>query len=149
MKTQLRGQATPPRIVRAGELELDRNTYRVFLSGAEVILTATEFKLLEFFMTRRGVVFSRDQLLDAVWGMDRAVTNRTVDVYILRLRQKIEADPSNPVLIRSVRGFGYSFNKDAVRNRLAGHHSLDLDSAWWRTSMPLTRNRVSSAILVA
>jgi DNA-binding response OmpR family regulator len=64
-------------------------------------------------MTRRGVVFSREQLLDAVWGMGRAVTNRTVDVYVLRLRQKIEADPSTPVLIRSVRGFGYTFNKDA------------------------------------
>jgi DNA-binding response OmpR family regulator len=61
-------------------------------------------------MNRPGVVFSREQLLDAVWGHDRAVTDRTVDVYILRLRQKIEADPANPLLIRSVRGFGYSFN---------------------------------------
>ena len=61
-------------------------------------------------MSRPGVVFSREQLLDAVWGHDRAVTDRTVDVYILRLRQKIESDPANPLLIRSVRGFGYSFN---------------------------------------
>jgi DNA-binding response OmpR family regulator len=61
-------------------------------------------------MSRPGVVFSREQLLDSVWGHDRAVTDRTVDVYILRLRQKIEADPANPTLIRSVRGFGYSFN---------------------------------------
>ena len=63
-------------------------------------------------MSRPGVVFSREQLLDAVWGHDRAVTDRTVDVYILRLRQKIEADPANPFLIRSVRGFGYSFNNN-------------------------------------
>ena len=57
---------------------------------------------------------SREQLLDSVWGHDRAVTDRTVDVYILRLRQKIEADPANPVFIRAVRGFGYSFNETTV-----------------------------------
>ncbi|HSB45929.1 MAG TPA: helix-turn-helix domain-containing protein, partial [Nitrospira sp.] len=75
--------------------------------------TATEFRLLEFLMGRPEVVFNREQLLDAVWGHDRAVTDRTVDVYILRLRQKIEADPANPRMIRSVRGFGYSFAVDA------------------------------------
>ena len=58
-------------------------------------------------MIRPGIVFSREQLLDGVWGHDRAVTDRTVDVYILRLRQKVEADPANPSYIRSVRGFGY------------------------------------------
>jgi len=63
-------------------------------------------------MSRRGIVFSREQLLDAVWGLDKAVTDRTVDVYILRLRQKLEEDPSNPTLIRSVRGFGYSFARE-------------------------------------
>jgi DNA-binding response OmpR family regulator len=63
-------------------------------------------------MSRPGVVFSREQLLDAVWGHDRAVTDRTVDVYILRLRQKIEADTTNPNFIRSVRGFGHSFNEN-------------------------------------
>jgi DNA-binding response OmpR family regulator len=74
----------------------------------ELTLTATEFRLLEFLMSRPGVVFSREQLLDAVWGHDRAVTDRTVDVYILRLRQKIElADGTS--FLRSVRGFGYSF----------------------------------------
>ena len=60
-------------------------------------------------MGRSGVVFSRDQLLDAVWGHDRAITDRAVDVYILRLRQKIEPDPVNPALLHSVRGFGYTF----------------------------------------
>ncbi len=70
-------------------------------------------------MSRPGVVFSREQLLDAVWGHDRAVTDRTVDVYILRLRQKIEADPANPALIRSVRGFGYSFNSSVAQQEEA------------------------------
>jgi DNA-binding response OmpR family regulator len=69
-------------------------------------------------MSRPGVVFSREQLLDAVWGHDRAVTDRTVDVYILRLRQKIETD-DNPSFIRSVRGFGYSFNSEVPAERTA------------------------------
>jgi len=101
------------RLLKAASLELDRSSCEVRLDGSPLTLTATEFRLLEFLMTRPGVVFSREQLLDSVWGHDRAVTDRTVDVYILRLRQKIEADPANPALIRSVRGFGYSFNVTA------------------------------------
>jgi DNA-binding response OmpR family regulator len=112
IKIQFRGQQAAARALKAGALELDRNSCRVRLNGAALSLTATEFRLLEFLMTRPGVVFSREQLLDAVWGHDRAVTDRTVDVYILRLRQKIEADPTNPMFIRSVRGFGYSFNEN-------------------------------------
>lgn len=111
IKIQFRGQTSPSRVLKAGGLELDRTSCRVRLHGGPLSLTATEFRLLEFLMSRPGVVFSREQLLDAVWGHDRAVTDRTVDVYILRLRQKTESDPTNPVLIRSVRGFGYSFNE--------------------------------------
>lgn len=113
IKIQFRPQAAPQRALKASGLELDRSACRVWLNGDEIQLTATEFRLLEFLMTRPGVVFSREQLLDSVWGHDRAVTDRTVDVYILRLRQKIETDPQNPSLIRSVRGFGYSFNEAA------------------------------------
>src|SRR5687767_6611371 len=105
IKIQFRGQASPVRTLKAGGIELDRNSCRVFLNGGELTLTATEFRLLEFLMTRPGVVFSREQLLNAVWGHDRAVTDRTVDVYILRLRQKVEPDPANPTYVRSVRGF--------------------------------------------
>ncbi len=112
IKIQFRGTAAPARVLKAGALELDRSSCRVRMNGAELTLTATEFRLLEFLMSRPGIVFSREQLLDAVWGHDRAVTDRTVDVYILRLRQKTEADPQNPRLIRSVRGFGYSFNHE-------------------------------------
>ena len=110
IKIQFRGQAQPVRTLKAGGLELDRNACRVFLRGGELTLTATEFRLLEFLMTRPGIVFSREQLLNSVWGHDRAVTDRTVDVYVLRLRQKVETDPTNPLFIRSVRGFGYSFS---------------------------------------
>ena len=113
IKIQFRGQATATRLLKAASLELDRSSCEVRLDGSPLTLTATEFRLLEFLMSRPGVVFSREQLLDSVWGHDRAVTDRTVDVYILRLRQKIEADPANPALIRSVRGFGYSFNVTA------------------------------------
>ena len=111
IKIQFRTQAQPVRALKAGGLDLDRQSCRVRLHGQALSLTATEFKLLEFLMSRPGVVFSREQLLDAVWGHDRAVTDRTVDVYILRLRQKIEGDPTNTQFIRSVRGFGYSFNE--------------------------------------
>lgn len=112
IKIQFRTQAAPPnRVLQSGQLELDRSSCRVRLNGQLLSLTATEFRLLEFLMSRPGVVFSREQLLDAVWGHDRAVTDRTVDVYILRLRQKIEGDATNPGYIRSVRGFGYSFNE--------------------------------------
>jgi DNA-binding response OmpR family regulator len=101
------------KLLKAGNLELDRTRCLVHLSGQELSLTATEFRLLEFLMTRPGVVFSREQLLDAVWGHDRAVTDRTVDVYILRLRQKIETT-DGVSFIRSVRGFGYSFNSEIL-----------------------------------
>jgi DNA-binding response OmpR family regulator len=114
IKIQFRSQQQPARTLQIGGLNLDRSSCRVTLQGAALSLTATEFRLLEFLMTRPGVVFSREQLLDSVWGHDRAVTDRTVDVYILRLRQKIEQDPTNPLYIRSVRGFGYSFNEVAV-----------------------------------
>jgi len=114
IKNQFRTTSTPARSMRAGALELDRSSCRVLLNSSEVSLTATEFRLLEFLMSRPGVVYGREQLLDAVWGHDRAVTDRTVDVYVLRLRQKIEVDPTNPAFIRAVRGFGYSFNENAM-----------------------------------
>ncbi|MCL4852710.1 MAG: response regulator transcription factor, partial [Bryobacteraceae bacterium] len=113
IKIQFRGTAAPVRVLKAGGLELDRGSCRVHLNGTELTLTATEFRLLEFLMGHPGVVFSREQLLNAAWGHDRAVTDRTVDVYILRLRQKIEKDAANPTIIRSVRGFGYSFDAAA------------------------------------
>ena len=109
IKLQFRNQASPPRTLEAAGLELDTTSRQVRLRGAPLSLTATEFRLLEFLMARPGVVFSREQLLNSVWGQDRAITDRAVDVYVLRLRQKIEVDPAAPELIHSVRGFGYTF----------------------------------------
>ncbi|MGA2114348.1 MAG: response regulator transcription factor [Bryobacteraceae bacterium] len=113
IKLQVRGaarnQTNPVRVLEAGGLEVDTASRQVRLNSRPLALTATEFRLLEFLMTRPGVVFSREQLLNSVWGQDRAITDRAVDVYVLRLRQKIEDDPAAPVLIHSVRGFGYTF----------------------------------------
>ena len=95
IKLQFRNQATPARILEAGGVELDRTSCQVRLNGVPLSLTATEFRLLEFLMNRPGVVFSREQLLNAVWGQDRAITDRAVDVYVLRLRQKVEKDPAS------------------------------------------------------
>ena len=117
VKIHFRGEKPATKVLRSGDLELDRGRCVVNLDGKELTLTATEFRLLEFLMSRPGVVFSREQLLDAVWGRDRAVTDRTVDVYILRLRQKIEQEGEAP-FIRSVRGFGYSFNTEVPQEQL-------------------------------
>jgi DNA-binding response OmpR family regulator len=117
IKLQFRNQTAPPRILQAAGLEVDTTSRQVRLRGTPLALTATEFRLLEFLMSRPGVVFSREQLLNAVWGQDRAITDRAVDVYVLRLRQKIEEDPTAPELIHSVRGFGYTFEP---RRAMAG-----------------------------
>src|SRR5437588_5627174 len=115
IKLQFRTAAEPSQVIKVGAIELDRGRCRVKLNGVVLGLTATEFRLLEFMMSRPGVVYSREQLLDAVWGHDRAVTDRTVDVYILRLRQKIEVEATS--FIRSVRGFGYSFNVESPQEQ--------------------------------
>jgi len=74
-----------------------------------VEMTAKEFKLLQYFITHRGVTISRDELLDAVWGYNTIPSSRTVDVHINWLRQKIEPNPENPRYILTVHGFGYKF----------------------------------------
>lgn len=117
IKLQFRNQAPASRSIEAGGLELHVASRQVRLNGSPLALTATEFRLLEFLMSRPGVVFSREQLLNSVWGQDRAITDRAVDVYVLRLRQKIEQDPAAPMLIHSVRGFGYTFEP---RRAMAG-----------------------------
>ena len=79
-----------------------------------VPLSTLEFRLLYYLASRPNRVFTRDQLLDAVWGTDRFVTPRSVDVYVRRLREKIESDPENPVHLKTVRGAGYLFETRAA-----------------------------------
>jgi two-component system phosphate regulon response regulator PhoB len=92
-----------------GDLELDRETHRVRRSGKEVHLGPTEFRLLEFLMRSPGRVFTREQLLDGVWGRAVYVDERTVDVHIGRLRKAINRSASTDP-IRTVRGSGYAFD---------------------------------------
>ncbi len=100
----------PGKILRAGEIEIDMERYSVSIRGKPVRLSATEFRLLLYLVERKGRVFSREQLLDAVWGDDAFVEPRTVDVHIRRLRAQIEEDPSNPLYIKTMRGIGYLFD---------------------------------------
>ncbi|MGR7994705.1 MULTISPECIES: phosphate regulon transcriptional regulator PhoB [unclassified Xanthobacter] len=101
-------------LLRAGDIELDRETHRVHRGGREIHLGPTEFRLLEFLMQSPGRVFSREQLLDGVWGQDVYIDERTVDVHVGRLRKALnrgrQLDP-----IRTVRGAGYSFNEMFAR----------------------------------
>src|SRR5260370_9822439 len=99
IKLQFRGAAEPSRIVKVGPIELDRSSCRVKLNGSVLGLTATEFRLLDFMMSRQGVVFSRDQLLNAVWGQDRGITHPAVHVYFPRLRQHIVTAPDSPYTV--------------------------------------------------
>jgi phosphate regulon transcriptional regulator PhoB len=90
-------------------LHIDFRSYRVTLNGRPVDLSSREFKLLQFFTGHPGRVYSRDQLLDRVWGDEAFVEPRTVDVHISRLRAAIEPDKENPQYILTVRGIGYKF----------------------------------------
>jgi two-component system phosphate regulon response regulator PhoB len=100
-----------PAVLDIGPFRLDRNARRVMQGDRELSLTATEFNLLEFFITHRGHAYSRDQLLESVWGAQRYVTPRTVDVHVRRLREQIEEQPENPKYLTTVRGFGYRFEE--------------------------------------
>jgi phosphate regulon transcriptional regulator PhoB len=95
--------------LEVGSLFIDPAAYRVLRQGAPVTLSTLEFRLLYYLARRPNRVFSRDQLLDAVWGAERFVTPRSVDVYIRRLREKIEADAEQPEYLKTVRGAGYLF----------------------------------------
>ncbi len=98
--------------VRCGDIVIDRVAHRVRRAGAEVHLGPTEFRLLDHFMQNPGRVFSREQLLDAVWGSDVYVEARTVDVHIGRLRKALNASEGGDP-IRTVRSAGYSLDVDA------------------------------------
>ena len=96
-------------LLKAGDIELDRTTHRVRRATREVHLGPTEFRLLEFLMQSPGRVFSREQLLDGVWGRDVYVDERTVDVHVGRLRKAMNRGKAKDP-IRTVRGAGYAFD---------------------------------------
>ncbi len=92
-------------------LKIDYASYEVMSDGRKVTLSPTEIKLLFFFTQHPGRVYTRDQILDNIWGHDTFVTPRAVDVHIKRLRSQIEKDIDNPQYIITVRGVGYKFNE--------------------------------------
>jgi two-component system alkaline phosphatase synthesis response regulator PhoP len=116
VKAVLRRAAAPPEPSEApvivGDLRLDPARHKVTKGRQPVSLSAMEFRLLEYFLRHRGRVYSRAQLLDQVWGQDRFVEPRTVDVHIRRLREKIEDDPGKPSLILTIRGLGYKCGEE-------------------------------------
>jgi len=112
VRSVLRGLGqTPPtaEVLRLGDLEIDVSSMTVHVQGRNVLTTVREFRLLEYLATHRGRVLTRDQLLDAVWKETPFVTPRSIDVYIRRLREKIETDPRHPQYLKTLRGIGYRF----------------------------------------
>jgi two-component system, OmpR family, phosphate regulon response regulator PhoB len=99
--------ASEPPMLQFGEISLYPQQCRVLVRGNEVNLAPKEFRLLELFMNSPRRVWSREQLLDKIWGIDFVGDSKTVDVHIRWLREKLEKDPSSPEYIITVRGFGY------------------------------------------
>lgn len=98
-----------PSVTKFDNIEINSGAMTLAIGGRFVTTTATEFRLLDWLARHPGRVFTRDQLLDAVWRDTQFVTPRSVDVYVRRLREKIEPDPENPRYLRTVRGAGYRF----------------------------------------
>lgn len=100
---------TGPTVVISGDLQVDRERREVTRAGRVLRMKPKEYELLLFFLQHPGRVFSREQILDEVWGYDFYGGPRTVDVHVRWLRQKIEDDPPNPTRLRTIRGSGYLF----------------------------------------
>jgi two-component system phosphate regulon response regulator PhoB len=103
-----------PSVTKFDMIEIDANAMELRVNGLLATTTATEFRLLDYLARHPGRVFSRDHLLDAVWGDARFVTPRSVDVYVRRIREKIETDPETPRYLKTVRGAGYRFELPKV-----------------------------------
>jgi DNA-binding response OmpR family regulator len=109
VKAFLRRQGGEALVYAFGAYRLDRAAHKLFKQKVEVTLTAKEFRLLEFFVERAGRALTRTNILDAVWGDEVIVTDRSVDRCVTTLRAKIEADPRDPVFIQTIRDIGYRF----------------------------------------
>jgi two-component system phosphate regulon response regulator PhoB len=102
-------EAPSSETIQLGDLEIDIASMTVRVGGRNVLTTVREFRLLEYLARHRGRVFTRDQLLDAVWKEGSFVTPRSIDVFVRRLREKIECDPRHPRYLKTLRGIGYRF----------------------------------------
>ncbi len=113
VKAFLRRKPSEMATFEFGGCRLDLSAHKLFRRGAEVPLTAKEFRLLEFFMKRAGRALTRDCILDSVWGQEVMVTDRSVDRCVTTLRSKIEPDPRNPTFVKTIRDIGYRFELPA------------------------------------
>lgn len=104
-----RHRAPQAEVFEFGECQLDTRSHKLFRNGSEVALTPKEFRLLEYFTRNTGRAFTREKILDEVWGKDLIVTERSVDRCINTLRNKVETDPQHPGIIRTIRDVGYRF----------------------------------------
>ncbi|MGP1674711.1 MAG: winged helix-turn-helix domain-containing protein, partial [Candidatus Limnocylindrales bacterium] len=103
----------PPPIVELGEVQADLAGHRLLRDGKTLPVKPKAFELLAFLIRNPGQVFTRDQLLEKVWGYEYAGETRTVDVHIHWLRSQIEDDPGHPRFIHTIRGVGYVFRRPA------------------------------------
>ena len=103
------GKKESAEVIRIRELTIDKASRRVYVHGREVAFTAREFELLVFFALHPNRVFSKEELFERIWGLESMGDIATVTVHVRRLREKIEADPSNPQFIETVWGAGYRF----------------------------------------
>lgn len=103
-------KAAKSNIINAGDMKIDCDSRNLYIAGRPINLTAKEFDLLELLAVNPGKVYSRDNLLKAVWGQDYSGDGRTVDVHMRRLREKIEDNPSEPKYVHTKWGVGYYFN---------------------------------------
>jgi len=106
----------PTPITKIGDIEIDLSAMRLSVRGVEVSTTTLEFRLMDYLARNQGRVFTRDQLLDAVWGDMQFVTPRSVDACIRRIREKIEPDSTKPTYLKTIRGVGYRLDSAS-----AGH----------------------------
>jgi DNA-binding response OmpR family regulator len=109
VKAFLRRQGPESAGYEFGDCRLDLEAHKLFKKGVEVELTAKEFRLLEFFVKRAGRALTRDSILEAVWGDEVIVTDRSVDRCVTTLRSKIEPDSREPRFIHTIRDIGYRF----------------------------------------
>jgi DNA-binding response OmpR family regulator len=109
-------------VIRFGDCTVDLTAHKLFRNGNLIILTAKEFRLLEFFIRHSGRALTRDQILDGVWGNEIIVNDRSVDRCVTTLRSKIEHDPHRPIHIATIRDIGYRF--EGFQGRLNGSDQL-------------------------
>ena len=106
-----RQQAAQASVIEKGDLKLDCESRRLFINGTEISLTTREFELLEIMVKNENKVYSRENLLNLVWGKEYPGDVRTVDVHVRRLREKIETNPSEPKYVHTKWGVGYYYNQ--------------------------------------